>query len=74
VLKIKTINGSSWLCTRFSVLSETASVPYKVDQLYHKESEKVYMMMLLNIDWRLSPEEVIVSEKDLILLSFDDID
>jgi dTDP-4-dehydrorhamnose 3,5-epimerase len=36
----KTINGSSWLCTRFSVLSETASVLYKVDQLYHKESEK----------------------------------
>jgi dTDP-4-dehydrorhamnose 3,5-epimerase len=31
----------------FSVLSETASVLYKVDQLYHKESEKVYGMMML---------------------------
>jgi dTDP-4-dehydrorhamnose 3,5-epimerase len=60
----------------FSVLSETASVLYKVDQLYHKESERGirYDDPTLAIDWQLSPEEVIVSDKDLILPSFDDID
>jgi dTDP-4-dehydrorhamnose 3,5-epimerase len=60
----------------FSVLSETASVMYKVDQLYNKESERGirYDDPKLAIDWRLSPEEVIVSEKDLILPGFDEID
>jgi dTDP-4-dehydrorhamnose 3,5-epimerase len=60
----------------FSVLSETASVLYKVDQLYHKESERGirYDDPTLAIDWQLSPEEVIVSEKDLVLPGFKDID
>ncbi|MFE3871948.1 dTDP-4-dehydrorhamnose 3,5-epimerase [Flavobacterium sp. ZS1P70] len=60
----------------FSVLSEIASVLYKVDQLYHKESERGirYDDPTLAIDWQLSPEEVIVSEKDLVLPSFADID
>jgi dTDP-4-dehydrorhamnose 3,5-epimerase len=60
----------------FSVLSETASVLYKVDQLYHKESERGirYDDPILAIDWQVSPEEVIVSEKDLILPSFEDVD
>ena len=60
----------------FSVLSETASVLYKVDQLYHKESEREirYDDPTLAIDWQLRPEEVIVSEKDLVLPSFEDID
>lgn len=60
----------------FSVLSETASVIYKVDQLYNKESERGirYDDPKLAIDWQLSPEEVIVSEKDLILPGFDGID
>jgi dTDP-4-dehydrorhamnose 3,5-epimerase len=60
----------------FSVLSETASVMYKVDQLYNKESERGirYDDPILNIDWQLSPEEVIVSEKDIILPSFNEID
>ena len=60
----------------FSVLSETASVLYKVDQLYHKESERGirYDDATLAINWQVSPEEVIVSEKDLILPSFKDID
>lgn len=60
----------------FSVLSETASVMYKVDQLYHKESERGirYDDPTLAIDWQLNPEEVIVSEKDLVLLGFDVID
>jgi dTDP-4-dehydrorhamnose 3,5-epimerase len=60
----------------FSVLSETASVMYKVDQLYNKASERGirYDDPTLDIDWRLNREEVIVSEKDLILPGFDAID
>jgi dTDP-4-dehydrorhamnose 3,5-epimerase len=60
----------------FSVLSETASVMYKVDQLYHKESERGihYDDPTLAIDWQLEPNELIVSEKDLILSNFDQID
>jgi dTDP-4-dehydrorhamnose 3,5-epimerase len=44
--------------------------------LYNKESERGirYDDAALAIDWQLSPEEVIVSEKDLILPSFDEID
>ena len=60
----------------FSVLSETASVMYKVDQLYHKESERGirYDDPTLAIDWQVSQEEVIVSDKDVILPSFNEID
>jgi dTDP-4-dehydrorhamnose 3,5-epimerase len=60
----------------FSVLSETASVLYKVDQLYHKDSERGirYDDPTLAIDWQLSPDEVIVSEKDVVLLGFKEID
>ncbi|MFV8465666.1 dTDP-4-dehydrorhamnose 3,5-epimerase [Flavobacterium sp. LB1P62] len=60
----------------FSVLSETASVMYKVDQLYHKESERGirYDDPTLAIDWQLDANEIIVSEKDLILPSFNEID
>jgi len=60
----------------FSVMSDTASVMYKVDQLYHKESERGirYDDPTLNIDWKVCPDEVIVSEKDLILPSFNQID
>jgi len=60
----------------FSVLSETASVLYKVDQLYDKASERGirYDDATLNIDWQINRNAVIVSEKDLILPSFDQID
>ena len=60
----------------FSVLSETASVMYKVDQLYHKDSERGirYDDPTLAIDWQLDSKEIIVSEKDLILPSFNEID
>lgn len=60
----------------FSVLSETASVMYKVDQLYHKESERGirYDDPVLNIDWKVDSNEVVVSGKDLILPSFKEID
>lgn len=60
----------------FSVLSETASVLYKVDQVYHKESEKGirYDDPILAIDWKLNNDEIIVSEKDLILPGFNEIE
>lgn len=60
----------------FSVLSETASVLYKVDQLYNKESERGIRFddPTLEIDWKVNPEELIVSEKDVILPAFKDID
>jgi dTDP-4-dehydrorhamnose 3,5-epimerase len=60
----------------FSVLSETASVLYKVDQLYHKESERGirYDDPTLAIDWKLDLNAVIVSDKDLVLPNFDQID
>jgi dTDP-4-dehydrorhamnose 3,5-epimerase len=47
---------------------------YKVDQLYNKESERgIRYDPTLAIDWQLS-QEVIVSEKDLILPSFNEMD
>ncbi|WP_432222945.1 dTDP-4-dehydrorhamnose 3,5-epimerase [Flavobacterium sp. TMP13] len=60
----------------FSVLSETASVLYKVDQLYDKESERGirYDDPTLAIDWKVESSKVIVSEKDIILPGFDAID
>ena len=56
----------------FSVLSETASVLYKVDQVYHKDSERGirYDDPVLGIDWKVSPEEIIVSDKDIVLPDF----
>lgn len=60
----------------FSVLSETASVLYKVDQVYHKDSERGirYDDPDLAIDWQLNSGEAIVSDKDIVLPSFKDID
>lgn len=60
----------------FSVLSETASVLYKVDQVYHKDSERGIRFddPTLNIDWQLESSEIIVSDKDLILPGFNAID
>ncbi|WP_339657162.1 dTDP-4-dehydrorhamnose 3,5-epimerase [Flavobacterium frigidarium] len=60
----------------FSVLSDTASVMYKVDQLYHKDSERGirYDDPTLGIDWMVDANKVIVSDKDLILPSFNEID
>ena len=57
----------------FSVLSETASVLYKVDQVYNKDSERGirYDDPALGIDWKLSSEEILVSDKDLILPNFE---
>ena len=56
----------------FVVLSETATFFYKVDKFYEPGNEVVIMYNDndLNIDWRLSESEIILSEKDKTLGSF----
>lgn len=58
----------------FSVLSATATVLYKCDAFYHKESEGgvIYNDSDLAIDWQIPEGEQILSEKDLLLPAFKD--
>ncbi|OJX49494.1 MAG: dTDP-4-dehydrorhamnose 3,5-epimerase [Flavobacterium sp. 38-13] len=60
----------------FSVLSPTAMVSYKVDQLYDKDSERGIRFddPSLNIDWKLNHKESIVSTKDQILGELKDLE
>lgn len=60
----------------FSVLSQTADVLYKCDALYNKESESglLYNDPALAIDWKLTTDQIKVSEKDLILPLLSDSD
>jgi dTDP-4-dehydrorhamnose 3,5-epimerase len=60
----------------FSVLSNVATVMYKCDQFYNKESEKGIRFddPELNIDWKINVANAIVSEKDLILPLFKNCD
>ncbi|MEA3316558.1 MAG: dTDP-4-dehydrorhamnose 3,5-epimerase [Bacteroidota bacterium] len=53
----------------FSVLSETATVLYKCDNLYNPESERGinFLDKELNIDWKIEKNKAIVSSKDNIL-------
>ena len=53
----------------FLVLSDTATFFYKCDNFYNKESEGglIYNDPSLNIDWKFPKEELIISNKDLIL-------
>jgi len=50
----------------FSVLSEFASVLYKCDDFYHRECEGsiIYNDPVLQIDWKIPDEKMILSEKD----------
>ena len=56
----------------FLVLSETATFFYKVDKFYQPGNEVgiMYNDQDLNIDWKLSTDELIFSEKDKTLGSF----
>ena len=56
----------------FVVLSETATFFYKVDKFYEPGNEVgiMYNDKDLNIDWRLSESEIILSEKDKTLENF----
>lgn len=59
----------------FSVLSENAIFAYKCDEYYHPESESgiIYNDPALNIDWKIPEKNMIVSEKDTKLLSFEEV-
>ncbi len=50
----------------FAVLSEHATIHYKADNYYNKESESglLYNDPALAIDWRLPQEAIVTSEKD----------
>jgi dTDP-4-dehydrorhamnose 3,5-epimerase len=50
------------------VLSEFATVLYKCDNVYNKQSEGGlrYNDPQLNIDWQIPPDSAVVSEKDLL--------
>ncbi|GLU43211.1 dTDP-4-dehydrorhamnose 3,5-epimerase [Allomuricauda sp. NBRC 101325] len=54
----------------FVVLSDTAQFFYKCDNYYNQEAEDgiLFSDKELNINWYLPFEELIISEKDLILL------
>lgn len=53
----------------YIVLSDEADVMYKVDNIWHKESEAgfIYNDSEVGIDWQLGDSEVVLSDKDLIL-------
>lgn len=55
----------------YSVLEDQTIFAYKCDNFYNKESEGgiFYADKKLNIDWQIPAEEMIVSEKDLLLQS-----
>lgn len=57
----------------FSVLSPTAIFSYKCDNLYDKQAEGgiIYNDPTLAIDWKVPVGEMIVSDKDLFLPTFD---
>src|SRR5690606_17849496 len=58
----------------FSVLSEEAVFFYKCDKFYNKESEQgiLYNAPELKIDWGIDSGAEIVSEKDIILPTFNE--
>jgi dTDP-4-dehydrorhamnose 3,5-epimerase len=58
----------------FSVISDTAVVLYKTDDYYKKEAERgiAYNDAELNIDWKITADEILVSERDKLLPSFRD--
>lgn len=59
----------------FVVLSETAVFFYKCDNFYHKESEGgiIYNDSDLNIDWQLADAEILLSDKDKLLPTLQDV-
>lgn len=58
----------------FSVLSEKAEIFYKCDNFYNKENEGgiLYNDPVLNIDWQISLDKAIISEKDKVQPLFAD--
>ena len=58
----------------FIVLSKSAILSYKVDNYYNPESESgiIWNDPDLNIDWKINKNEIIVSEKDKNLPTFNE--
>lgn len=56
----------------FSVLSETAVVSYKIDDIYMPDYERgiKFNDADLNIDWKIKKSELIISEKDMLNENF----
>ena len=50
----------------FAVISETAVILYKCDDFYNPQADRgiIYNDKVLNIDWELHPDVILVSEKD----------
>ena len=59
----------------FVVLSDTATFFYKCDNYYHKLSEGgiIYNDPQLAINWQMPSEDLLLSEKDLLLKNLRDI-
>lgn len=59
----------------FVVLSPTATFFYKCDNFYNKASEGgiIYNDTTIGIDWQIDASEVLLSDKDSVLPSFDEI-
>lgn len=59
----------------FVTLSETATFFYKCDNFYNKESEGgiLYNDPTFEIDWIINEEELIISEKDKVLPTLDEM-
>ena len=59
----------------FVVLSEIAIFSYKVDNYYNPDFESgvLWNDLNLNIDWKINKKEIIVSEKDKSLPTFNNI-
>lgn len=60
----------------FSVISETATVMYKIDNEFAPKYDQgiLYSDKDLAVDWKLKPEEVILSDKDKELKTFKESD
>jgi dTDP-4-dehydrorhamnose 3,5-epimerase len=57
----------------FVVLSDTATVAYKCDAFYNKASESglIFNDKTLEIDWKINHKDMIISEKDKMLPTFE---
>ena len=59
----------------FSVLEDNTIFSYKCDNYYNKASESgiMYNDASLNIDWMLGEDEILLSDKDKVLPSFQEL-
>jgi len=80
-LEISDVNNLQLLIPKgfahgFSVLSASAVVYYKCDELYKPESEAgiIYSDPILQIDWKIPPGKEIISKKDQGLKYFNEAD